>query len=91
MIKLQTLLIYENGDIALRIDDMIYQPVDSIMIEGVVYTHWSQYDEYADGYLVRNIHLTEIKHKVEVQKESANMPTKYNRRNRADYSMMDTV
>lgn len=59
--KTQTLFIYPNGDIAKRVDDFLYQPINKvIIIEDREWDIKRQYDEFDwEGWLVRKIYLTQ--------------------------------
>ena len=56
--KTQTLIIYPNGDVAKRMDDFLYQPLECIIIKDIEYNKWVQYDEfYCEDWLLRKIRL----------------------------------
>ena len=56
--KTQTLIIYPNDDVALRMDDFLYQPKRCIIINNNEYFEWEQYDDLDEsGILVRKILL----------------------------------
>ncbi|MFW5847517.1 MAG: hypothetical protein ACOCVF_01175 [bacterium] len=59
--KTQTLFIEPNGNIAQRIDDFLYHPVDKgITINDIYWRFYRIKDEFdCEGRLVRNIYLTE--------------------------------
>ena len=56
--KTQTLIIHPNGDVAKRMDDFLYQPLECIIIKDIEYHKWVQYDEFdCEDWLVRKIRL----------------------------------
>lgn len=59
--KTQTLIYFPNGDVAKRIDDMLYEPIsDILMIGGKTYVIKLKYDEIDyDGWIRRYITLKE--------------------------------
>lgn len=58
--KTQTLIMLPNHDVAKRLDDLLYQPLNCIIINDVEYHKWNQYDEFdCEGCLVRKIWLKE--------------------------------
>ncbi len=56
--KTQTLIMYPNGDVAKRIDNFLYQPLNAIIIDDVEYHKFNIYDEFdCEGWLIRKIWL----------------------------------
>lgn len=56
--KLQTLIKLPNYGILKRIDGFLYHPVNCIIINGIEYHEWHQYDEFdSEGCIVRVIWL----------------------------------
>lgn len=54
--KLQTLIYSENENLLKRMDDILYEPKDVIIIDNEQYEKWLIYDEFED-WLVRKIYL----------------------------------
>jgi hypothetical protein len=56
--KTQTLIFTPEGNVAVRIDDFLYQPSSTIIVNDKQYDKYNQYDEIGlDGWLVRKIEL----------------------------------
>lgn len=56
--KIQTLIMLPNGDVAKRIDDFLYQPLNCVIINDIEWYKWRIYDEFdCEDWLVRKIWL----------------------------------
>jgi hypothetical protein len=54
--KFQTLIFNDKHELVLRIDDLLYHPVDVIEINGREWQEWDILDEFGD-WIVRKIYL----------------------------------
>ena len=57
--NIKTLIIDEYGNIKVRIDGVIYAPVNLIIVNGTKWKNWKQYDEIDFEGFTRCIHLRE--------------------------------
>ena len=59
--KTQTLIYYPDGNVAKRIDDFLYQPInDELIIKGKVWKIFKKSDEIdVEGWLVRKLELSQ--------------------------------
>jgi len=62
--KIQTIIMVPENDSEpekeFKIDNLLYQPVNTVIIKEREFPEWTQYDEfYPEGWLVRTIWLKE--------------------------------